>query len=482
MPGLDPNIPLSGTPAPFNSPFQVLGQVYALRGAQQEQQLRQQQMQANQAIEQERQQQIAKQKKQEQDQETLNALIQANPDRAKLREAIRSQAPEYLDKFDTSMSKLDETAATATKNLADARLANASAGEKVQSYFAGLGAEIDAHGNTAVALKAAGDHAIATFPDSPEVKQRVEQAYQQVLNGTPIETISKGLMALSAPVQKQNLEAPGQQASSAIQQQVAAGTVGGMTPEQQSQAAGRSATLNQSAIRDTAEQAQRTQTNAFEARRLALQEKSLALKGGANVTPEDVAYFVREYQNDPATTEKAMAGNAPLKQAVQKGLVSAGVSLDTLTNQAKTMKETAKSILPQISKVEDLAARIDKAGLMGTVGGRVRNVSSNESWAAGMAGLTPDQRKLVGQFQSESGLLISAIARAHGGARAGGSPQMIEQLKTLLGATNSDLPTYLGKLAGAKEWMQNYADMGTPAASGSTAPTLNVGGFTVKVK
>jgi hypothetical protein len=59
---------------------------------------------------------------------------------------------------------------------------------------------------------------------------------------------------------------------------------------------------------------------------------------------------------------------------------------------------------------------------------------------------------------------------------------MIEQLKTLLGATNSDLPTYLGKLAGAKEWMQNYADMGTPAASGSTAPTLNVGGFTVKVK
>ncbi len=137
---LDPNIPLSGTPAPFNSPFQVLGQVYALRGAQQEQQLRQQQMQANQALEQERQQQIEKQKKQEQDQETLNALIQANPDRAKLREAIRSQAPEYLDKFDTSMSKLDETAATATKNLADARLANASAGEKVQSYF-GRGAQ-----------------------------------------------------------------------------------------------------------------------------------------------------------------------------------------------------------------------------------------------------------------------------------------------------------------------------------------------------
>jgi hypothetical protein len=70
---------------------------------------------------------------------------------------------------------------------------------------------------------------------------------------------------------------------------------------------------------------------------------------------------------------------------------------------------------------------------------------------------------------TDNGLLVSGIAKAHGGARAGGSIQMIAQLEKLLAAANKDLPTFLGNLQGARDFMQTYADMGEQAPSATTS-------------
>ncbi len=203
-----------------------------------------------------------------------------------------------------------------------------------------------------------------------------------------------------------------------------------------------------------------TQTNeesriGLERDRLAMQQRALDIKNGASVTPEDVAYYAREYQKDPALTEIRMKGLPGVKAAVEHALASNGVNVTKLSAQGKMMQETAVSILPMINKVSSLAKQIQDLGLMGSLGGRERQLIAGESAAADIKGLTPEQRKLVGQFATESGLLISGVARAHGGA-----PTMILQLEKILGSKDQDINTYLGNLTGAKEWMQNYADMG----------------------
>jgi hypothetical protein len=139
-----------------------------------------------------------------------------------------------------------------------------------------------------------------------------------------------------------------------------------------------------------------------------------------------------------------------------------------LTQQSQAMKETANSVIPIVTKVKDLADQIQKLDLMGTLGGRWRSLISRESSASSIEGLTPAQKQLVGQFITESGLLVSGVAKAHGGARGGGSIQMVEQLKPLLDPGNKDLDTYLGNLNGAMDVLNGYAHMGE--SGGGTQP------------
>lgn len=239
---LDPLISLGVQMPKFNSPFEMLGQAMQLRNQQLQGQAQQLEIEKLRAEAQAR-------KKTQDDIEALNALIQANPDRTKLLEAVRLNAPGSFAAVQKTFADLDEKAALANEHVQGAKSAQAAAAGKIQDFFSSLGSAIEAHGNSPLALKAAGDLAIATFPDAPEVAKQVQQAYQQVLDGTPIATISKGLMSLNAGMQKQANEAPGQIAGAAMQGKINAGmSPTGMTAEQQSQAA------NQEAQRKIAQQ------------------------------------------------------------------------------------------------------------------------------------------------------------------------------------------------------------------------------------
>ena len=111
---------------------------------------------------------------------------------------------------------------------------------------------------------------------------------------------------------------------------------------------------------------------------------------------------------------------------------------------------------------------------MGPLGSRWRDFISGTLKANELA-TDPQTARLIGQFQTDVGLLRTATARAHGGARGGGSPQMLEHMKEIISATG-DLPTFLGNLDALNGWMQDYANMVPALAS------PNSGGGTVKMK
>ena len=189
--------------------------------------------------------------------------------------------------------------------------------------------------------------------------------------------------------------------------------------------------------------------------------ESAAAKAAANPTgppPAAIAEYVKNVQNGTW-----QISNVPLKErdAVAAYLNQSGQTTAHMTAADWSMKTQASQMLPMIDKTEQLAKQIDKMGLTGTVGGRWRQIVSGEGLGS-LSGLTPEQRAVVGEFASNAGLLITGIARAHGGARAGGSPQMVAELKKYLDAGNKDYDTFRGNLNGARNFMKTYAAMGEP--------------------
>jgi hypothetical protein len=138
-----------------------------------------------------------------------------------------------------------------------------------------------------------------------------------------------------------------------------------------------------------------------------------------------------------------------------------------LTAQVEARVEFAQAQMPQIDAVEAMAKEIDRQGLMGTFAGRFRDLASKESTPADIAGLTPDQRTLIGKFVTQADLLSSGVAMTHFGARASGDA--VNMMRERLDPKGKDLQTYLGSIEGARAVMQGYADLKPGKANTATS-------------
>jgi hypothetical protein len=260
------------------------------------------------------------------------------------------------------------------------------------------------------------------------------------------------------------------------------------TPAQRTQADVEKARLNLEAIRTAGEVAGRAQTATDRAqaeadrqaaakaladwrdKQYGLQQRTasradaqLAMKqrsAAAGLDPDAVAGWVQHVMDNGTF----VGVPANVKNQVMGELKRLNVNVQDLTNADLTRRNVARTIEPKIEAVKEMAKQIDQMGLTGTLGGRWRKIVSGETAASDLTDLTPAQKQLVGKFATEaSGLLLSGIAMAHGGARGGGSPQLLEQIKQYLDPGNKDLNVYLGNLDGAKEFIHGYATMGTQA-------------------
>ena len=449
----DPSIALGIKPPEVQNPLQSIAQMMQIKQMQQG-------IAGNEAVMEHNRQLTAEEKKKQAEADTLNQIVATSPDRNTLLTRVQSEAPWAYEGINKFYSDADAKAATMAKDNADARAALLRAQTSGNEYAAHQAAIVAASGYQEPVLNLAMQHIENAMPDwKPHLDQIRQGLSQAKVSGNPadaqafIKSQIDPLLSLNEATVKQANEGPGQVAESTQKQNVTAGMQGGLTPEQLVQRAAENRRLD------------------LDAARVELERKRLNLQQ-PGFSPEDLVGWMNQYTKDPAMADKMIAGRPDakaLKLAVTNGLIKSGVNVTQLTNQSKFMRESAQSILPMIDKVQTLGQQIDQMGLMGTVGGRERRLAAGESAAASLMGLTPEQRKTVGEFASAAGLLNSGVARAHGGARGGGSIQMIEQMEKLLDAKNKDLPTYLGALQGARDWMQNYADMGGKITTGGAA-------------
>lgn len=219
------------------------------------------------------------------------------------------------------------------------------------------------------------------------------------------------------------------------------------------------ATLAETTRRDTA-------LIRHEANQDADAKQRLNLSAGTGADPELVAAWTRQLRN-PTSGFTITQVPKELKNAVALALGPGDTT--KLTAQAQNSKESATTLLPFIDRVQALATQIDKMGLTGTVGGRLRSLLNGESAATDISGLTKAQQQLVGQFVTEAGYLKSGINKMHMGARGAGSPQMDAVTGPLLDPGDKGLDVYIGNLNGARELMRGYAAAGEAAPTTGTA-------------
>lgn len=197
----------------------------------------------------------------------------------------------------------------------------------------------------------------------------------------------------------------------------------------------------------------------------------------------DVTSDVEHYEKPPAPDRVLIqSGDGYVRRADAAGKLANGedVPLAT-TSSTRTMQEGATMLRPHIPKLASTAEQLEVSGQFGPVMSRIRHAAEK----LGTAG-TPEEvqanfdavgraiandpelnkNRLVGKFATSLGLMTSGAGRVHGGARGGGSIQMINYMKSLL-SDSSDINMFLGRLDSLDEYMGGYA--AGPGGGGDTA-------------
>jgi hypothetical protein len=223
---IDTSIYQTPPPQGFNSPFQALAQIGAVQRQQQE-------IRSSQAEEQLRQQKLKTEQQQQQSADTFNAIVgNASLTPEAVRAQIQAKAPEHLAAFDASVAKIQEAADKHNESLAHYNEAMTKAQETTQNVISATANEIAAHGYNPLAFEVGLKTVEARIP---AFKAQADIMRQEALKNGPdwIKEQVQGWQKMSDRSAAAKL--PGEEAQSAVQQQVAAGTVGGLTPAQQQQ-------------------------------------------------------------------------------------------------------------------------------------------------------------------------------------------------------------------------------------------------------
>lgn len=347
---IDASIPLAVEPVKFNDPFAVLEKY---RADAQERQLRQQQIQSNQALEEERRQKIGKEAQAEAVRKKFFNIIATSTDPTDAETRIKTEAPELLSVYQEQRQKSDKLAADISADKAKAKEAQAALALKGQEYAQPLFQMVKASGNDPKVFAFAVNTAKQHFEDFP-AEAMLAQA------GNDPAKIAQIIQGFESPQQQnanttaQRLQAemPKMQAESQIATQVAAGTQGGLTPDQQRQ------------------KAQSDRQAGFEQQRLALENRRLnkpdndtgrmdrsytqansSLETIRKPLADQMERFGRLAETVNQSTPQADALIAPELLTVMAGGAGSGLRM----NEAEISR-----IIGGRSKFEDLKAAVNK--------------------------------------------------------------------------------------------------------------------------
>lgn len=200
-------------------------------------------------------------------------------------------------------------------------------------------------------------------------------------------------------------------------------------------------------------------------------DETYKLPGGEDIT-KDVGHYEKPPSPDRVLIQ---TGDGYMRRGDANAKLGAGEEVPLAeTSSTRTMREGATNLLPHIKSLEGTATELDKRGLFGPVMSRVRELAAK--FGTTMDSSNPDEAakayaqlgeaikddpqlnndRLVGKFASSLGLMATGAGRVHGGARGGGSVQMLEHFKALLSG-NATLSMFLGRMDALDEYMTGYA-------------------------
>jgi len=180
--------------------------------------------------------------------------------------------------------------------------------------------------------------------------------------------------------------------------------------------------------------------------------------------PDGTTKYVQTNRVSGQVREVALPG-------VASKIGTPGQNTQKVTPQTQAIMEGSKMLLPHVGTLRAQAEALDKMGLFGPVMSRIRDLAgkvgttgSPEEVQANLEKLATDITNdpalnkdfAVGQFASNLGLMTSGMGRVHGGARGGGSIQMVNYLKSLL-SSDSTLPMFKGRLSTFEDYLKGYA-------------------------
>lgn len=191
-----------------------------------------------------------------------------------------------------------------------------------------------------------------------------------------------------------------------------------------------------------------------------------------SLTGEDITARVKPWVK-PAAPDHVLVqtGSGYMTREEALKLLAAGqdVPLAT-TGSTRTMQEGATMLRPNVKDLATMAQQLDQQGLFGPIMSRVRQAAVKigttgtpeeiqQQMAEVGAAIRNDPAlngdRLAGRFATTLGLMTSGMGRVHGGARGGGSIQMIEYLKSLL-SDSSSLPMFMGRLDAMDTFLEHY--------------------------
>lgn len=199
----------------------------------------------------------------------------------------------------------------------------------------------------------------------------------------------------------------------------------------------------------------------------------------------DVTNLSEHYEKPPNKTEVGIWTDKGYvsREGALRDAAAGNPAQPKMTSQTQAMSEGAKMLKPLVNRVAGDAEALDKVGLFGPMMSRVRSVATKLGTVQSLnsADLDEQQRamvelgnaiksdpalasdRLAGRFAAGLGLLASGTGRVHGGARGGGSIQMIDYMKDLLSGS-STLPLFLGRLDTLNFVLEDYAAGPNPQA------------------
>lgn len=146
---------------------------------------------------------------------------------------------------------------------------------------------------------------------------------------------------------------------------------------------------------------------------------------------------------------KQVVGNDKyLADAVRRRLASSGTDVKPLSQAMADQAVTANQVESHLSTINTLIGKLGDDGL-GPIMGRW-----NEFMAGKVGAGNPDYARL----RLNMGLLETALGRVHGGARGGGSPQMLQHFAHLMNSDRMDPTTLKATLGEVKSWLDTYAN------------------------